>query len=223
MIKALFINGGPRKNKNTVQIMQKAMDGAKDAGAEVEIVHLYDLNFKGCKSCFACKLKNAKTDGVCAIKDDLRPVLEKAHGADVIVLGSPVYYSYPTGEIRSFMERLLFPIDTYMVDENGVRQRYWNNTIPTAMILTMNVPEEALDKWNYPTLLGINSQLMGELFGYSETLMVCNTYQFNDYSRYNCNLFPEEMKRKQRDEHFPIDLQNAYELGKRLVEKVGNK
>ena len=220
MIKALFVNGGPRKNKNTMQVMQKAMEGAAGAGAEVEIVHLYDLNFKGCKSCFACKLKNAKTDGVCAIKDELRPILEMAHEADVIVLGSPVYYSYPTGEIRSFMERLLFPIDTYMLDDNGVRQRYWNKTIPTAMILTMNVPEEALDKWDYPTLLGLNSKLMGELFGYSETLMVCNTYQFSDYSRYACNLFPEEMKRKQREEHFPIDLQNAYDLGKRLVIKA---
>ena len=220
MTKALFINGGPRKNKNTVQVMEKAMEGARDAGAEVEIVHLYDLNFKGCKSCFACKLKNAKTDGVCAIKDDLRPVLEKAHEADVIVLGSPVYYSYPTGEIRSFMERLMFPVDTYVLDENGVRQRYWQKTIPTAMILTMNVPEQALEQWNYPTLLGINSQLLGELFGYSETLMVCNTYQFNDYSKYAINLFKEEDKARQRKEHFPIDLQNAYELGKRLVEKA---
>ena len=220
MTKALFINGGPRKNKNTMQVMEKAMEGARDAGAEVEIVHLYDLNFKGCKSCFACKLKNAKTDGVCAIKDDLRPVLEKAHEADVIVLGSPVYYSYPTGEIRSFMERLMFPVDTYVLDENGVRQRYWQKTIPTAMILTMNVPEQALEQWNYPTLLGINSQLLGELFGYSETLMVCNTYQFNDYSKYAINLFREEDKARQRKEHFPIDLQNAYELGKRLVEKT---
>ena len=220
MTKALFINGGPRKNKNTVQVMQRAMDGARDAGAEVEIVHLYDLNFKGCKSCFACKLKNAKTDGICAIKDDLRPVLVKAHEADVIVLGSPVYYSYPTGELRSFMERLMFPVDTYMLDENGIRQRYWQKTIPTAMILTMNCPEQWLEKFSYSTLLGINSELLKELFGYSETLMVCNTYQFNDYSKYDCNLFPEEMKRKHRDEHFPIDLQRAYELGKRLVEKT---
>ena len=220
MTKALFINGGPRKNKNTVQVMEKAMEGAMNAGAEVEIVHLYGLNFKGCKSCFACKLKNAKTDGICAIKDDLRPVLEKAHEADVIVLGSPVYYSCPTGEIRSFMERLMFPVDTYMLDENGIRQRYWQKTIPTAMILTMNVPEQALEQWNYPTLLGINSRLLGELFGYSETLMVCNTYQFNDYSKYAINLFKEEDKARQRREHFPIDLQNAYELGKRLVEKA---
>ena len=36
-----------------------------------------DIDFKGCKSCFACKIKNSKTNGVCALKDDLRPVLER--------------------------------------------------------------------------------------------------------------------------------------------------
>ena len=51
----------------------------------------------------------------------------------------------------------------------------------------------------------------------SETLYACNTYQFNDYSRYDFNLFSEENKRHYRDEHFAIDLQNAYDLGQRLV------
>ena len=52
------------------------------------------------------------------------------------------------------------------------------------------------------------------------TRYVCNTYQFNDYSRYDFNLFSEDDKRKYRDEHYDIDLKNAYELGKRLVEKI---
>ena len=108
-IKALFVNGGPRKNKNTAQMLLRAMQGAQEADAEVELVHLYDIDYKGCKSCFACQLKNARTDGVCAIRDNLRPLLEKAREADVIVIGSPVYFSYPTGETRSFLERLIFP------------------------------------------------------------------------------------------------------------------
>ena len=49
---------------------------------------------------------------------------------------------------------------------------------------------------------------------------VYNTYQFSDYSRYDFNAFSEEDKRKYRDEHYDIDLKNAYELGKRLVQKV---
>jgi len=215
-IKALFINGGPRKNKNTAQMLMSAMQGAKDAGAEVELVYLYDIDFKGCKSCFACQLKNAKTDGVCAIRDRLRPLLEKAREADVIVIGSPVYFSYPTGTTRSFMERLIFPNFTYDYDENGKRRRPIREK-QTAMIFTMNIPEEAMEDWKYPVLLGSCADQLRENFGHSETLYACNTYQFADYSRCAITVFKEEDKRKYRDEHFPQDLQNAFELGKRLV------
>lgn len=128
----------PRKNWTTVKMLDSAMKGAADAGAETEIIHLYDYNVVGCKSCFACKLKNAKTNGVCAIRDDLRPILEKAHDTDVIVLGSPVYFSYPTGVIRSFMERLMFPILSYnaKVDEETgeAKSSLLGRTVPTAMI-----------------------------------------------------------------------------------------
>ncbi|MBR1486113.1 MAG: flavodoxin family protein, partial [Synergistaceae bacterium] len=60
--------------------------------------------------------------------------------------------------------------------------------------------------------------------GYSEMLCAYNTYQFSDYSRYAVTLFKEEDKAKYRDEHFEQDLKNAYELGKRLVNKAaGNE
>ena len=58
---------------------------------------------------------------------------------------------------------------------------------------------------------------MQDIYGYAETLYVCNTYQCNDYSRYDFNLFSEEEKRQYRDTHWQTDLQNAYKLGKRLV------
>jgi len=62
-MKALFINGSPRKNGNTAKLLKWAMEGAAEAGAETELINLYDrsLNFKGCMSCFACKLKGGKT------------------------------------------------------------------------------------------------------------------------------------------------------------------
>ena len=218
-LKAIFVNGSPRKNKNTAQMLESAMRGAEEAGAQTELIHLYDIDFKGCKSCFACKLKNSKCNGVCALKDDLRPVLERCREADVIVLGAPVYYSYPTGELRSFMERLCFPIGTYLY-EDGKHITLRDKVIPTAMIFTMNCPEDYMQQIGYPPILEENTKVMADIFGYSETLYACNTYQFNDYSRYDFNLFSEEDKRRYRDEHFPIDLQNAYELGQRLVQKA---
>lgn len=212
-MKALFVNGSPRKNWNTHKMLESAMKGAAEAGAETEIVHLYDSAFKGCVSCFACKVKGNKTNGLCAFKDALTPTLEKAREADVIVIGSPVYFSYPTGPVRSFMERLMFPVLRYSAEDRRILKK----TVPTAMIYTMNCPESMVEQVNYPTLLSPNEDALKMLFGYCETLCACNTYQFTDYSRYDVPMFSEENKAKQREEQFPKDLQNAFELGRRLV------
>ncbi|MBQ9663530.1 MAG: flavodoxin family protein [Oscillospiraceae bacterium] len=224
-MKALFFNGSPRKNWTTVKMLDNAMKGAADAGAEVELIHLYDYDFKGCKSCFACKLKNSKTNGVCAIRDDLRPILEKAHEADVIVIGSPIYFSYPTGEVRSFMERLMFPILSYnaKVDEvtGEVKSSLLGKFVPTAMIYTMGVPSE---QWaadcHYPEIFGENERFLKQLFGYTETLCTYNSYQFSDYSKYDIVEGTQERRAAYRDEQFPKDLENAYQLGQRLVQKA---
>ena len=81
---AMFFNASPRKGWNTHKMLEAAKAGAEEAGATTELVNLYDIKFPGCKSCFACKLKNAKTNGVCAIRDDLRPILERARQAEIL-------------------------------------------------------------------------------------------------------------------------------------------
>lgn len=55
MMKVLAINGSPRKTWNTATVLTKALEGAASQGAQTELIHLYDLNYKGCISCFACK------------------------------------------------------------------------------------------------------------------------------------------------------------------------
>ena len=218
MKKVVVINGSPRKNFNTAKLLKEAEKGAIQAGAEVEYFNLYDLNFKGCLSCFACKRKGNTTNCVCAVKDDLRPVLEKCIQADAIIIGSPVYFSYPTGEFRSFLERLLFPVHTYLVDkETGGLKSLRPKTIPVGVIFTMNCPKEWMEKYNYPVILEDNVNSLNHVFGYSEVLYSCDTYQFIDYSKYDIDLFDEKHKAKVRDEQFPKDLQAAYELGKKLV------
>lgn len=221
-MKALFINGSPRKNFNTARLLKEAMKGAEEAGAETEWINLYDYTFTGCRSCFACKIKNSKTDGVCAIRDSLRPVLESARHADVIILGSPVYFGYPTGVLRSFVERLLFPLDTYLVDEEGKRVKVEHQPIQTGLIYTMNCPESLMEEVKYPTLLGFTGSELGRLCGYNEILYSCDTYQFTNYDRYDVNMFSEKKKKEHQEKQFPIDLKKAHDMGQRLVEKVQN-
>ena len=66
MKKIIVIDGGPRKSMNTAKLLQKFVEGAKSVGGDVEVktIRLYDLEYKGCMSCMACKLKG-KASNMC--------------------------------------------------------------------------------------------------------------------------------------------------------------
>ena len=216
MTKALFINGSPRKNGNTAQLLKRAMEGASEAGAECELVNLYerDLNYKGCMSCFACKLKGGKK-GVCSFKDDLQPILQKAVEADVLVCGSPNYCGYPSAALRAFMERMEFPAVNYSDYSTPVVLK----RICSATVYTMNCPnEEVYRQMNYPILMDTAAQQLG-VFGPTEILCSFDTYQFPNYDHYAAATFDATHKAEVRDTQFPNDMEKAYELGKRLVER----
>ena len=213
-MKALFINGSPRKNGNTAQLLKRAMDGAREAGAEVELVNLYDrsLNYKGCMSCFACKVKGGKK-GVCSFKDDLQPILQKAVDADVLVCGSPNYCGYPSAALRAFMERMEFSAVNYSDYSKPVVLK----RIRSATIYTMNCPnEDVYRQMNYPILMDTSAQQLG-VFGPTEILCSYDTCQFSNYERYDAATFSEAHKTEVRNTQFPIDLEKAYDLGKHLV------
>ena len=59
-VKAVFVNGSPRKEWNTFKMLESAMKGAQEAGAETELVNLYDVDFKGCKSCLPAKSRTRR-------------------------------------------------------------------------------------------------------------------------------------------------------------------
>lgn len=85
-MKVILLNRSRRKSCNTHKLLMEVERGAKEMGTEM--IHIYDLNYTDCKSCFACKLRGNKTNGVC---DDLRPVLEKLHEANAVIIGTPIY------------------------------------------------------------------------------------------------------------------------------------
>ena len=179
-MKVIAFNGSPRKKWNTATLLEKALEGASSQGAKTKLIHLYDLDYNGCVSCFSCKMKNGKSYGRCAVKDDLKPILNKVHDADAIILGSPIYFGMPTGVIRSFMERLLFQYRTYDANYSLLFKR----SIPSGLIYTMNAEQSLIEAKGYDrTLMGIEMTFK-RFFGASETLMVTDTYQFDDYSKY---------------------------------------
>ena len=212
-MKVIAVNGSPRKNWNTATLLQKALDGAASQGAETEIFHLYELNYKGCVSCFACKTKNGQSYGMCAVKDDLTSILKKVEEVDAIILGAPIYYGTVTGEMKSFMERLLFPYSTY-TDPPGT---LFSSKIRTGIIYTLNATEEMVKERGYDRYFNTNSMTLERIFGSSEALCSYDTYQFEDYSKYVAPRFDPLKKAKRRAEVFPKDCENAFAMGARLV------
>ena len=212
-MKVMAVNGSARKSGNTETLLKKALEGAAAAGAEVEMVHLYDLDFKGCTSCFACKRIGGKSYGKCAMADDLTPILDKILEVDAIVLGSPIYFGNVTGEMRSFMERLVFPYLVYDKKHSMIFPKKLRN----GWIYTMNVPEAWLKDLGYEHLFNNNEKLLTRVFGSSESLIVTDTYQFDDYSKFVSSMFDPEHKAERKREVFPLDCEKAYHMGSRMA------
>lgn len=90
-MKALFLNGSPRKNFNTAQMLQKAMDGAREAEADTELINLFDYEFTGCRSCFACQMKSTEY-GQCLFRDGAYDLIRGIKSSDGLVFAAPIYY-----------------------------------------------------------------------------------------------------------------------------------
>lgn len=210
-MKAIAINGSPRKGWNTEKLLQEALRGAASVGAQTEIIQLYDLNYTGCKSCFGCKRKGAESCH-CILKDDVTQVLEKVFSADAVFLGSPIYFGDMTGQMVSFVERLGFPLLSY----DGYSKKTFDGSINAAIFYTMNAPE-AYYKASMEQGLAVRAAILQRLGGIVEVCTAFDTYQFPDYAKYHAGSFDEEHKREVREKQFPKDMAKAFDIGCRLV------
>jgi multimeric flavodoxin WrbA len=215
-MEVMAFNGSPRKNWNTATLLQQALDGAASQGATVKLIHLYDLDFKGCRSCFGCKTKGGPSYGKCAVKDDLTPILKDVEKADAILLGSPVYFWGVSGEMKSFLERLMFPFYLYRKDDAPKRSLFPRN-IPTGFIYTMNATEERLKQVGYEKQIAVTEFFLKQVFGSAESLLCVDTCQFDDYSKFDQERFDPEKKAARRKQQFPLDCQKAFAMGARFA------
>jgi multimeric flavodoxin WrbA len=99
-MKTIGIIGSPRINGNTATLVKQTLESAAEAGAETELFYLNELEFKGCQGCGYCKIHDK-----CKLQDDLTKVLNEMVKADSIVMGSPIYFSQFTGQMRLFLDR----------------------------------------------------------------------------------------------------------------------
>lgn len=120
-MKVIGFNGSPRKNGNTVTLIETVLKGAADKGAETRLVNLNEIDAKGCQGCEACK----KNPGKCAIKDDLSPLLEEMAECDAIVLGSPIYWFRVSAQLKTLIDRLYCFMGVEENSETGETSPYF--------------------------------------------------------------------------------------------------
>lgn len=207
------INGSPRKNWNTATLLNKVLEGAASRNSNTELINLYDLEYKGCTSCFFCKRKDQK-HGKCAMKDDLTPILEKLNTADAIVFGSPIYFMNITSGMAAFLERFLFSNTIYSTEIPTIYPR----KISSGFIYTMNITKEQIDERGIKMNLEVYQIVIQRVLGLPpELLFSYNTYQFTDYKKYESSIFSEEEKERYKLKQFPLDCEDAFNMGKRLI------
>lgn len=106
MKKVLLINGSPHEKGNTAAALKEAARTLNENGIQTEIVWIETKPVRGCIACGGCATKG---DGHCVFNDDLcNEVIDKMNQADGLIVGSPVYYGTPTGNILNLMHRMFF-------------------------------------------------------------------------------------------------------------------
>ena len=210
-MKTLVLNASPRKAWNTAKLLKSAADGAKSVGSEVEYINLYDLSFAGCRGCMLCKRKNVERCH-CYWKDDLTPIIDKIFQSDTLLIGTPIYLGRPTSRYFAVLERLHFCSLSYDDYRN-----YFTGTVRVGFFVSMNATKELYDRLYRDACEGYAKEL--EILNGEVCLYPCyDTLQVSDYSRFDMASFDEGKKKLSRERNFPKDLENAYQLGRRLAQ-----
>ncbi|MCE5237657.1 flavodoxin family protein [bacterium] len=104
-MKVLAVNASPNKDGLTAVCAEAVLSGAQEAGAQVEWVHLCDLNLYVCGACDRGWGK-CRTEGPCVLDDDFAALREQILAADAWVLATPVYFGEPSEIARVLLDRL---------------------------------------------------------------------------------------------------------------------
>ncbi len=101
-MKILAINGSPRTTRSTTRrLAQFVLDGAAEAGAEIDMIDLCDLRITPCTACEGCSF-----NGICVYDDDVPALVARMSEADGIIFASPVYIDNVSGQMKIFFDRL---------------------------------------------------------------------------------------------------------------------
>lgn len=111
-MKAVAFNGSPRREGNTFHALGIVLEELKTENIETELIQVGGRNLHGCQACLKCfETKDGKCHGW---NDEMNPIIEKLLGADIVLLGSPTYFSSMTAETKALIDR-----SGYVATANG--------------------------------------------------------------------------------------------------------
>lgn len=100
--KVLIVMGSPRKGGNSATLAEQVAEGARAAGADVEVYRLHDMDIRPCRACDACHKGEKRA---CVVDDDMQVLYPKLREADALVIASPVYWFTVSAQTKLFMDR----------------------------------------------------------------------------------------------------------------------
>ena len=128
-MKALAINGSPRKNGNTAAMLDRALARLSARGVECETLSLSGKRINGCIACMGCR--NTPPDAPRCTQedtDDFKGAIEKFLAADAILVGSPVYFGSATAQVMGLLQRVGYAL-------RGKKTPYLKNKIGAAVVV----------------------------------------------------------------------------------------
>lgn len=99
-MRVLGVLGSPRVEGNSDILLEQALKGARDAGAETEKIVLCQKKISGCLDCQKCN-----ETGLCVIKDDMPEIHKEILEAEAVIHSVPVYFWAMTSQMKAYLDR----------------------------------------------------------------------------------------------------------------------
>jgi multimeric flavodoxin WrbA len=189
-MRILGIYGSPRKGGNTDILLDKTLQAARSAGADVSPIRCCDLKIAGCAECGGCD-----RTGKCVVDDDMQKVYPKLYEADAIVLASPIFFYGITSQAKALIDRCQAAWCKRMLDKTPEEKRTLSRGRGYLICVGATKGKNLFE----------GAQLVAKYF-----------FDALDMS-FEGGVFINKVDRKGDIENNPDALKQAYELGTRVV------
>jgi hypothetical protein len=198
---------------NTSSLLGAMVSETESEGASVQSFDLYSLDFKGCYGCFACKKEHTSSYGICAVKDDLRPVLESIRNCDALFIATPIFYRDVTGAMRSFVERLLFQSMLYSSPPRSLVVK----RPKIGLLYTMNILAEQYELSPLKSQIESLESSIRFVLGDVSSFFAFGTNQLGDYDGIEYTYINGRERLERHAEFFPKELVRAREFARQFL------